>query len=74
MASGSVWTAQAAGGTACLWNGYGGARGTKRLYLQAYDSISAAHQGLGRYLTCYNQHRPQRALDGKMPDKCAATT
>jgi len=44
------------------------------VYLQAYDSISAAHQGLGRYLTCYNQHRPQRALDGKMPDKCAATT
>jgi len=38
------------------------------VYLQAYDSISAARQGLGRYLTFYNQHRPHRTLDGKVQD------
>ena len=32
--------------------------------LQAYDSISAARQGVGRHLTFYNQTRPHRALDG----------
>ena len=30
--------------------------------MRAYDSISAARQGVGRYLTCYNQTRPHRAL------------
>ena len=41
----------------------------EEVYLQAYDSISAAHQGLGRYLTFYNQTRPHRALDGKTPEE-----
>lgn len=41
----------------------------EEVYLQAYDSISAARQGLGRYLTFYNQHRPHRALDGKTPEQ-----
>jgi putative transposase len=41
----------------------------EEVYLRAYDSISAAHQGLGRYLTLYNQHRPHRALDGNTPEK-----
>ncbi len=39
------------------------------VYLQAYDSISAARQGVGRYLTFYNQIRPHRALDGKTPEQ-----
>jgi putative transposase len=39
------------------------------VYLHAYDSISAAHQGLGRYLTFCNQHRPHRALDGNTPEQ-----
>ena len=30
----------------------------------AYESVSAAHQGLERYVTFYNQTRPHRALDG----------
>ena len=34
----------------------------EEVYLRAYDSISAARQGVGRYLTCYNQTRPHRAL------------
>jgi putative transposase len=37
--------------------------------LRAADRISAARQGVGRYLTGYNQHRPHRALDGKTPDQ-----
>lgn len=41
----------------------------EEVYVRAYDSIRAAHQGLGRYLTFYNQHRPHRALDGKTPEK-----
>ena len=37
--------------------------------MRAYDSIRAARQGLGRYLTVYNQHRPHRALDGHTPEQ-----
>jgi putative transposase len=35
------------------------------VYLHAYVSVSAAQQGLERYLTFYNQTRPHRALDGR---------
>ena len=41
----------------------------EEVYLRAYDSIRAARQGLGRYLTFYNQHRPHRALDGHTPEQ-----
>ena len=41
----------------------------EEVYLRAYDSISAARQGMGRYLTFYNQTRPHRALDGKTPEE-----
>ena len=37
--------------------------------LHAYDGVSAAQQGLERYLTFYNQKRPHRALDGNTPDE-----
>jgi len=37
--------------------------------LHAYETVSAAHQGVERYLTFYNQTRPHRALDGKTPDQ-----
>jgi putative transposase len=37
--------------------------------LYADETVSAAHQGLERYLTFYNQTRPHRALDGKTPDQ-----
>jgi hypothetical protein len=37
----------------------------EEVYLHAYETVSAAHQGLARYLTFYNQHR---ALDGKTSD------
>jgi len=38
-------------------------------YLHAYETVSAAQQGLERYLTFYNRQRPHRALDGKTPDQ-----
>jgi putative transposase len=41
----------------------------EEVYVRAYNSISAAHQGLRRYLTFYNQHRPHRVLDGKTPEQ-----
>ena len=41
----------------------------EEVYLHAYETVSAAHQGLARYLVFYNQHRPHRALDGKTPEQ-----
>ncbi len=40
----------------------------EEVYLHAYETVRAAHQGLERYLTFYNQARPHRALDGRTPD------
>jgi len=40
----------------------------EEVYLHAYETVSAAQQGLARYLTFYNQTRPHRALDGRTPD------
>lgn len=41
----------------------------EEVYLYAYETVSAAQQGLERYLTFYNQQRPHRALDGKTLDQ-----
>ena len=41
----------------------------EEVYLHAYETVSAAHQGLARYRTFYNQTRPHRALDGHTPDE-----
>jgi putative transposase len=41
----------------------------EEVYLHAYETVSAAQQGVDRYLTFYNQHRPHRALDGKTPEQ-----
>ena len=38
-------------------------------YLHAYDSVSYAKNGLGKYFTKYNQRRPYPALDDKAPDE-----
>ena len=37
--------------------------------MRACDSISGARQGLERYLTFYNQHRPHRVLDVQTPEQ-----
>jgi len=41
----------------------------EEVYLHAYETVSAAQQGLERYVTFYNQTRPHRALDGKTPEQ-----
>ena len=46
----------------------------EEVYVRAYDRIRAARQGLGRYLTCYNQTRPHRARNGHTPEQVTATT
>ena len=37
--------------------------------MQAYDRISVARQGVGRYRTFYTHTRPHRARDGKTPEE-----
>ena len=41
----------------------------EEVYVHAYDTVNAAHQGLERYRTFYNQTRPHQALDGQTPDQ-----
>jgi len=41
----------------------------EEVYLHAYDSVSAARDGIGRYLDLYNRRRPHSSLDGRTPDK-----
>lgn len=41
----------------------------EEVYLHAYDTVEAAHQGVARYLTFYNETRPHQALDGQTPDQ-----
>jgi putative transposase len=40
-----------------------------KVYVHAYDTVSAAHQGLARHLMFYNQTRPHQALNGQTPDQ-----
>ncbi len=41
----------------------------EEVYLYAYDSVTAAKQGLERYITKYNQIRPHSSLDRMTPDE-----
>jgi putative transposase len=41
----------------------------EEVYLRAYDSVSAAKEGIGRYIAFYNNARPHSALDGITPDR-----
>ena len=40
----------------------------EEVYLHAYDSVSTARSGIGRYLDLYNRRRPHSSLDGRTPD------
>jgi putative transposase len=40
----------------------------EEVYLHAYESVSAARAGIGRYLDLYNRRRPHSALDGRTPE------
>ena len=41
----------------------------EEVYLHAYDSVSEAKNGLGKYFNRYNQFRPHTALDDQTPDE-----
>jgi putative transposase len=41
----------------------------EEVYLHAYDSVSAATTGIGRYLTLYNSRRPHSSLTDRTPDE-----
>jgi putative transposase len=41
----------------------------EEVYLHAYDSVTAAKQGLERYITKYNKTRPHSSLDRMTPDE-----
>ena len=43
-------------------------REIRGVYLNAYDSVSAARTGIGQYLDLYNYRRPHSSLDGMTPD------
>jgi len=40
----------------------------EEVYLHAYESVSEARAGIGRYVNFYNSRRPHRSLDRKPPD------
>lgn len=41
----------------------------EEVYLHAYDSVSEARTGIGRYLEFYNCRRPHSSLDDQTPDQ-----
>jgi putative transposase len=41
----------------------------EEVYLHAYESVSQAKAGIGRYIEFYNTRRPHTALDKKTPDE-----
>ncbi len=41
----------------------------EEVYLHAYDTVSAARTGIGRYLDFYNTRRPHSSLDERTPDQ-----
>jgi putative transposase len=40
----------------------------KEVYLHAYDSVTAAKSGIGKYCSFYNSRRPHSSLDRRTPD------
>jgi putative transposase len=41
----------------------------EEVYLHAYESVSQAKAGMGRYFEFYNRHRPHSCLDRMTPDQ-----
>lgn len=45
----------------------------EEVYLRAYESVTAARDGLACYLAFYNTRRPHSSLDGRTPDQAYLT-
>jgi len=41
----------------------------EEIYLHAYDSVSSARSGIGRYVEFFNQYRPHSSLNRQTPDQ-----
>jgi putative transposase len=41
----------------------------EEVYLHAYESVSAARSGIGRYVEFFNQQRPHSSLNRQTPDQ-----
>jgi putative transposase len=41
----------------------------EEVYLHAYESVSAARSGIGRYIEFFNQQRPHSSLNRQTPDQ-----
>ena len=40
----------------------------EELYLNAYETVSAAREGIGRYINFYNTRRPHSSYKARTPD------
>ncbi len=45
----------------------------EEIYLHAYENVSAAKAGVGKYLEFYNGRRPHTALGDRTPDEAYFT-
>ena len=45
----------------------------EEVHLHAYENVSAANAGVGRYLDFYNRRRPHTTLDDRTPDEAYFT-
>ena len=46
----------------------------EEVYLRAYETVSQAREGIGRYLSFFNTTRPHTAHGGKTPDSAYFAT
>jgi hypothetical protein len=57
------------GGPMSLSSGCGGVSKYEEVSLYADETVRDTQDGIARYMTFYNQIRPNRARDGRMPDR-----
>jgi putative transposase len=57
------------GVTTFLSSEYGRSVKYERVYLRAYDSVSAARKDIAEYIDWYNGERGHSSLDGKTPEE-----
>ena len=64
----SRWTTRAAGATTCSSTGCGRSIEYEEVYLHAYETVSAACDGIGRYINFYNTRRPHSSHQPRTPE------